>query len=180
MVHRDQPLEPELVATARSIWLKITGVPAHIWEERFFRLVSQLVGTFISIDDSTRDKVRLDTARALITTSAKEIINTVVEVKVNGTMYNIRMLEESIISAPTQGSDPNSESQMLIKERASLRADAYREANALWNMGKQIGMTSTKKDGEIIQTLVEMEERDRCQCKENEKENTGAGVATVS
>lgn len=89
------PWNSKSVATARSIWVKILGVPAHIWDEKFFRQISQLVGAYISIDDSTREKVRLDTIRVLITTSVKEIINTVIEVKVNGTVYNIRMLEES-------------------------------------------------------------------------------------
>lgn len=90
-----RPWNSNMVATSRSIWLKILGVPAHIWNENFFRQISQLVGSYISIDDSTRDKMRLDIARVLINTSVKEIINTVVEVKVNGIMYNIRMLEES-------------------------------------------------------------------------------------
>lgn len=89
-----RPWNFNMAAIDRSIWLKIIGVPAHIWDERFFLQVSQSVGTFISINESTRDKVRLDTIRAPITASAIVIINAVVEVKVNGTLYNIRMLEE--------------------------------------------------------------------------------------
>lgn len=75
--------------------MKILGVPVHAWKENFFEHVAQLVGTFISIDESIREKVRLDCARALITTSVLEIINRVVEVKVNGITYSIQMLEES-------------------------------------------------------------------------------------
>lgn len=90
------------------------------------------------------------------------------------------LLQISSISVPTQISDPISGSQLLSKDRAFIRAGACHEANEIWNMGKEIGMTTRKKDGEIIQALVEMEERGKCQCKENEKNNLGAGVITVS
>lgn len=70
------------------------GTPAHAWNENFFRKVSQLVGTYISIDESTREKIRLDIARVLVTTSVPGIINSVVEANVNEATYSIRMVEE--------------------------------------------------------------------------------------
>lgn len=54
-----------------------------------------MLGTFINIDDSTRDRVRLDIGRVLITTSVPEIINSMVEVNSSGDLFPIRVLEES-------------------------------------------------------------------------------------
>lgn len=79
-----------------------------------------------------------------------------------------------------QVSDPISDTQPSFKVRAFIRGEAYREANKIWNMGKEIGMTTRQKDGDIIQALVELEERDKAQCKENEKFNPKAGMQTVS
>lgn len=75
--------------------MKILGAPTHIWGEQFFMQMSQTVGVFVSIDESTKDKVRLDYRRALITTAVTYFINKVVEVKVNDLTYSIRLLEES-------------------------------------------------------------------------------------
>lgn len=71
------------------------GSPAHIWGEDFFKTVAQLLGRYVTIDDSTRDKVRLDVGRVLITTGNPDIINRVLEINVNGMLYSIRVMEES-------------------------------------------------------------------------------------
>lgn len=79
---------PNLIAKERTMWLKITGVPAHVWGENIFKHISQLMGTFVALDESTRDKARLDVGRVLITTSIPNTINKVVEVKVNGIIHD--------------------------------------------------------------------------------------------
>lgn len=89
-----RPWNPGLVAKERSIWLKFLGVPAHIWGEDFFRRTAQTLGTFVTIDESTKDKVRLDVGRALIFTTIPETINRKLEIKVNGVVYSIRVIEE--------------------------------------------------------------------------------------
>ncbi|CAK7350635.1 unnamed protein product [Dovyalis caffra] len=39
-----KPWEPELVASKRFILLRIEGVPLHVWDEDFFRMISSLMG----------------------------------------------------------------------------------------------------------------------------------------
>lgn len=46
------------------------------------------------MDDSIKDKVRLDVGRALIFTNIPESINRKVEVKINDEVYSIRVIEE--------------------------------------------------------------------------------------
>lgn len=82
------------MAKERSIWLKFLGVLANVWGEDFFMRTAQLMGTFVTIDDSTRDMVRLDVGRVLIFTKVPEIINKKLEIKVNGVVFSIRILEE--------------------------------------------------------------------------------------
>lgn len=84
--------EPNLVPRERSIWLKILDVPAHVWHEDFFRKIVLSLGNFITIDQSTKDKVRLDVGHVLVSTRVPSI-NRVIEVNINGTCFPIRLLE---------------------------------------------------------------------------------------
>lgn len=45
--------------------------------------------------------------------------------------------------------------------RAFLRAEAYREANEIWSVGKLIGVDARYGEEEIIKNLVATEVRDR-------------------
>lgn len=53
-------------------------------------------GSFISLDDSTRNKLRLDVGRVFITTHEPGVINKVVEVKVNDVDFSICLVEETL------------------------------------------------------------------------------------
>lgn len=89
-----RPWNPGLEAKKRSIWLKFLRVAAHVWSEGFFKRISQPMGTFITIDDSIRDKARLDVGKALIFTSLPDNINRTVVLKVNDVIFAIRVIEE--------------------------------------------------------------------------------------
>lgn len=89
------PWTPDTVARDKAAWLRVMGVPAHIWGEYSFKQVSLLQGLYIAMDDSTREMTRLDFGRVLISTSSPKFINRVVEVRVNNVTYSIRLQEVS-------------------------------------------------------------------------------------
>lgn len=89
------------------------------------------------------------------------------------------MIQNGCLPVPTQVSDPITDSQFSSKHRATIRAEAYREANEIWEMGKIIGLKSIQPESEIIQALVDMEERDKLQCKQAEEAGPGKGVESV-
>lgn len=76
--------------------------------------------------------------------------------------------------------DPISDSQILNMNRAIIRAEAYKEANDLWLLGKSIGMKSQQKDDEIVKIMVDMEERDKSQQKGGLIGNLSVGGKNVS
>lgn len=57
-----------------------------------------MVGTFVKMDDDTTNKKRLDVGRALVATSVKEIINKVVNIKINDVIFPFRMMEDAFRS----------------------------------------------------------------------------------
>ena len=60
-----KPWCPKLVSYDKFVWLKLENLPLHAWCYEFFRNLGNRLGTFISVDDSTMRKRRLDTARVL-------------------------------------------------------------------------------------------------------------------
>ncbi|GKV51184.1 hypothetical protein SLEP1_g57855 [Rubroshorea leprosula] len=89
-----RPWKPNEVAMERFTWLRCQGVPLHIWKSSFFETVACLCGKFISLDDSTIKKKRLDVAKILILTSVQENIQKVLRVKVGEKIFQIRVSEE--------------------------------------------------------------------------------------
>lgn len=41
------------VGTERVIWLRIHGVPCHVWSVDFFISISNSLGTYVCVDDNT-------------------------------------------------------------------------------------------------------------------------------
>lgn len=89
-----EPWDAKTVSRERFLWLKMQGVPAHVWEEACFKTLANLVGTFIKLDSYTIKKTRLDTARILISTTTPETIIRNVKVKIGDDIYTIRMSED--------------------------------------------------------------------------------------
>lgn len=89
-------------------------------------------------------------------------------------------IQNKQLSVPTQFNDPISVTQSASKNRAIIRVEAYREANEIWELGKVIDLVTKQTDEEIIQALVDMEERDMLQCNQVQEANLGTVVQTVS
>ncbi|GKV42979.1 hypothetical protein SLEP1_g50328 [Rubroshorea leprosula] len=88
------PWNTSMVSRERFVWLRCQGVPAHAWRPDFFAAIGAVWGKFITLDDSTSLKKRLDIGRLLISTSAMEFISKVMNVKVNGEPFIIKVMEE--------------------------------------------------------------------------------------
>lgn len=84
----------ELVSKERFVWVSITGIPPHAWKEEVFKIVVQMFGKFITLDDSTRNKYRFDVGKALISATSAETINRTVTMKINEHLFKIRVVED--------------------------------------------------------------------------------------
>ncbi|GKV48276.1 hypothetical protein SLEP1_g55098 [Rubroshorea leprosula] len=89
-----KPWSLTTVAVERFVWIKCLGLPLHAWKSEYFQSFGNLWGTFVSLDDSTSRKKRLDVARFLITIPMMESISKSLDIKVNGVMYHIKFFEE--------------------------------------------------------------------------------------
>ncbi|MCH79622.1 cysteine-rich receptor-like protein kinase, partial [Trifolium medium] len=86
--------ENNMIPYQRGAWVRLFGIPLHAWNVEFFKLCVLECGRFMSVDSSSADKDRLDFARVLIATPDLEIINRVEQVLVDGTLVEIKIVEE--------------------------------------------------------------------------------------
>jgi len=57
------------------VWLKVYGLPLHVWEEQGFKHFGDLFGSFLDFDEETIGFKRLDFARILVNYSRLDFIN---------------------------------------------------------------------------------------------------------
>jgi hypothetical protein len=90
-----RPWNPKEIDRDRIIWLRIYGIPAHAWNDQFFAQVSKPWGTFMNTDDVTSKKLSMDVARVMIRSSCQIVVDEFLDVKINGDIFRIRVLEDS-------------------------------------------------------------------------------------
>jgi hypothetical protein len=89
-----KPWGPGLRTVQREVWVQVYGIPLHVWGDSFFKLVGSKLGVFLDFDFETASMARFDVARLKILTSSWEIIDTVIKVVVEGTIFNVWTVEE--------------------------------------------------------------------------------------
>ncbi|GKV05107.1 hypothetical protein SLEP1_g17149 [Rubroshorea leprosula] len=112
-----KPWSQTMVATEKFTWIRCLGLPLHAWKLEYFQSFGNLWGTFISVDDSTSKKIRLDVARFLISTSIMEPISKSLFVKINGVMFRVKFSEEE----SSNGLYVRSQILTLMKEVKRIR-----------------------------------------------------------
>ncbi|GAU48536.1 hypothetical protein TSUD_282880 [Trifolium subterraneum] len=102
-----RPWTPGEVDNDRLVWLRVYGIPVHAWNDNFFTLISQQFGIFLNADDTTSKNLTMDVARILIRTSSLKAVDEFLNVKVNGELFQIRIIEDSYgpmrIAVPSTG-----------------------------------------------------------------------------
>jgi len=78
----------------RGVWLRIYGVPLHVWHIKFLEFISSSCGRMLKIDPCTTNLERLDFARILVSTKCLDTINAVENILIDDKHYNIKIVEE--------------------------------------------------------------------------------------
>ncbi|GAU42702.1 hypothetical protein TSUD_43120 [Trifolium subterraneum] len=77
------PWRPNILPNRRRIWVRLFGVPLHIWSFEGFKKIIWRIGKLINLDRETAEKIRFDVARSQIEISFWEMVDEVIEVKVD-------------------------------------------------------------------------------------------------
>ncbi|XP_057432697.1 uncharacterized protein LOC130725491 [Lotus japonicus] len=88
------PWSPKDAPDHRVSWVRCTGLPLHMWNKACFTEAVKPIGDLISVDTSTSDFTFLEYARILVRTNIPHQVSHYRRVNVQGTVYNIRLMEE--------------------------------------------------------------------------------------
>ncbi|KAK2359679.1 zinc finger CCCH domain-containing protein [Trifolium repens] len=89
-----KPWRPDILPKGRRIWVRLFGVPLHIWSFEGFKKIIWRYGNLLKLDPDTMEQSRLDVARAQIAVTYWEMVDEVIEIKVDDEIFIIRMVEE--------------------------------------------------------------------------------------
>ncbi|KAH7860915.1 hypothetical protein Vadar_019481 [Vaccinium darrowii] len=84
-------------ARRRNIWISCYGVPLHCWSASTFQKIAQLWGEVLTMDDATIKGLSFACGKIMIATEKWEWINEVIQLEVNGKIYDIRVVEEQVV-----------------------------------------------------------------------------------
>jgi hypothetical protein len=97
------PWTPNLVCKRRKLWLRLYGVPLHVWGTYTFKSIAERCGEFIAMDSGTLNRSRFDVARVQIESHLQGFIDFVIKLRVHGAFYKVRVVEEGLGPREVEG-----------------------------------------------------------------------------
>ncbi|GAU17929.1 hypothetical protein TSUD_330530 [Trifolium subterraneum] len=88
------PWRPSSFVDRRDIWVRVYGIPLHVWGENLFKVIGGKYGEFLDFDNCTASRAKLDIARIKISTNFRGYIDDPVNILAMGVTYSLRVVEE--------------------------------------------------------------------------------------
>lgn len=84
-----------MVDEERVTWVRLFGIPCHVWNDEFFRFMALTFGAHIRADNVTESQAKLDVAHFLICTKCYLLINEVLSVNIEGLVVKMKVVEDT-------------------------------------------------------------------------------------
>ncbi|PNY16690.1 hypothetical protein L195_g013415 [Trifolium pratense] len=91
-----RPWSPSSFVDKRKTWVKVYGIPLHVWGESLFKAIGNKYGEFIDFDNNTASRAKLDVARIKISTNFRGNIDDSLVVQALGVLYTLQIVEQNI------------------------------------------------------------------------------------
>lgn len=73
-----------------ATWMRIHRIQCHAWNLNFLEVILKPFGCYICTDDDNRIQTKMDVARILVRTSCVMVLNEVIKVSIDGSIFNLR------------------------------------------------------------------------------------------
>ncbi|KAJ9543812.1 hypothetical protein OSB04_023519 [Centaurea solstitialis] len=121
-------------ASKRLVWLRIVGVPLHIWKVEVFKDIARNWGTVVTTSNcDLKTSPNLMWGKVLINTSLKSTINEIKSVKVGGLFYVVKVEEEDGVGLEGQIRSYHQQVQELSDEDKE-----YSSINSEWSEEEEV------------------------------------------
>jgi hypothetical protein len=85
---------PDPKLEGRRIWVRIFGIPPHVWGWNCLQKIVNSFGRLVSMDVNTEKQLRFDVARVEVVVSSWDFFEKLVEIKVEDVTFSIQVVEE--------------------------------------------------------------------------------------
>ena len=82
---------------SRLVWLNCYGIPLHLWNYQTFSKIGRTWGEVIMLADETIKNLSFAVGKVFISTTTMDSINNVMELDYNGSLTQIRVMEEQLV-----------------------------------------------------------------------------------
>lgn len=110
--HYVQKWSTTIVVGIRLTWVRCFGIRLNVWGEKCFSLVAQICGKYMKIGVETDSLQRMESTHLLIQTPFTKQFDFCQSIKINGTVYQSKVVKETRITKWMQ---------MLYVQRKSIR-----------------------------------------------------------
>ena len=90
-----KPWNGEAASFSRTVWLNCMGMPLNAWCADTFKSIGANWGKVLTIERNTCAGTSFDRWRVLINTESETIIDSWINLEVNGKIYKVKIWEES-------------------------------------------------------------------------------------
>jgi hypothetical protein len=166
------PWKPNLLSESREIWIQIYGLPLHAWEEGSFKAVAGRFGVFLDFDEDTIAKNRFDVARVKLRTVRRHMIDTVVQLSVWGSFFDVWVVEERCGCREEEryeeegslgnsgGASKNSGEEVWQGQKGDLFSDGTSDSDQSEPYKKQVVDLHLKSGSQGVATAVDSADAD--------------------
>lgn len=89
------PWTGEPASLERLVWLSCKGVPLNVWNAHTFKLIAEVWGCFVKVDEQTLKDLSFDEGRVLVATEEYSSIDKWIQIEVAGVFYAVKVSEIS-------------------------------------------------------------------------------------
>ncbi|KAL7246551.1 hypothetical protein ACSBR2_001612 [Camellia fascicularis] len=82
------------IRSERCVWITCMGVPLNVWSVQTFIDIGSLLGEVVQLDNAINNPNSFQYGKVRVATSSVEVINTMVFLECNGSMYPVRVCED--------------------------------------------------------------------------------------
>lgn len=86
--------EEVMVDEYRDVWLRVYGIPAHVWHSEFFVALTEMWGSFSCIDDNTAIGEEFDLARIMVKVPISFKTLDTTDVNINEKVFKLMVRED--------------------------------------------------------------------------------------
>lgn len=173
------------IKPSRSTWISCYGVPLIAWNSETFLSIGKLWGEVVKLDELTAQSIAFDKGRMFIATDFLECINEVVQIKIKGDIYPVKVIEDPMAETSWENRvftsiklrnekkrkksvtvlEVISDDESLDNEEANVEEDGddisqtYMDPNRTTSLLEAAGTTyATPSDGNILADMSIVEE----------------------